>query len=299
LTKRGNCDFNSLPLAERSDFSTVFTDNTWEGLSVKRLILFCLATALSIALGAQRAEAGFLLPFTGNTFPSNLAPGAVDGHVEFTVLDHTGGTPGDSFGTGLPGFDGFFVPGAGSGAFSTASKFLYLFQTVNDGVNANGISNNTVQLSGPITSFGAFLSTTFTQFGAPAGGPANYLGAFGASAPPGVAGVSSGHSATGPPQAPGAAISVTTDFPLLVFPASGSLQANFALVTGLIAGHESVLWGYTSDLAPSFGNTGITDHGSVANGSVPTNVPEPASLVLAAFGALGFVGYARRKRASV
>jgi len=268
--------------------------NIWEGLSVKRLISFCLSMTLAVALGAQRADAGYLLPFSGNTFPSSLAGGGVDAHVNFAVLDHTGGTLGDSFNTGLAGFDAHFVAGVGSGALSTGSKYLYLFQTVNDGVNTAGITTNSVSVDTAfVTSHGVFAGTGFTQvvLGVPtktaAGGPYIGVGA--------AAGNTSPASVVG--SAPGMALNGAVVGPSFTTFGSSSVVAFFFPPLG--AGATSAVWGYTSDMAPTFQTTGILDHGTTANGTVPSATPEPASLVLGVFGVLGLVGYGRRKRASV
>ena len=186
---------------------------------MKRLILFCFSMAMAIALGAQRVEAGYLAPFTGNTFPTNMGlTSGVDGHVNFTVLNHVGGVGGDSFGTGLAGFDTHFTPGAGSGALDFAATYLYLFQTVNDGVNTLGITTNSVSVAtGALTSHGVFLGTGFTQAGVltAAGGPWLGVGA--------AAGNPSPASTAG--AAPGVALNGAAFGPLFTTIGSGSLVA--------------------------------------------------------------------------
>jgi hypothetical protein len=255
-----------------------------------RLLRSCLhliALAGSLLLGAPRADAGYLLPFTGNTFPVNGGPG-VAGHVNFIVLDHTGGVAGDTFGTGIAGFDSHFIAGTGSGPLDTAAQFLYLFQTVNDGANLLTISANSVQvMSASVTSHGFFRGTSFSNNGVAtsAGGP--YLGPFpGISAPPGDP---SGHVVGG---LPGVILSGSGLGPTTTLLGAGSVSALYP--GGLTQGAISNIWGYTTNLAPLFVGTSIQDSGTSAQGSVPGQLqdsPEPSSRVLAGIGALGLFGY--------
>jgi hypothetical protein len=197
---------------------------------------------------------------------------------------------GDTFGTGLAGFDAHFVAGVGSGPLSTGSKYLYLFQTVNDGASTTGITTNSVSVdTGFVTSHGVFAGTGFTQAGVKtaAGGP--YIGVGGApgnTAPASTVG-----------SAPGVALNAAAVGPSFTTFGSNSVIAFF--FPPLAQGSTSAIWGYTSDMAPTFQTTGILDHGTTADGTVPSATPEPASLVLGVFGVLGLVGYGRRKRASV
>jgi hypothetical protein len=249
--------------------------------------------AATVFLGAPRAEAGYLLPFTGNTFPVDSVPG-VDGHVNFTVLDHTGGVAGDSFGTGVAGFDTHFTPGLGSGGLDTTARFLYLFQTVNDGSNTLPISVNSVQAADAfVTSHGEWTTggtLGFTNAGIPtiAGGP--YLGAGGASAAPGD-----------PSPALTGGMPGIASVPGLVGPAfttssgSTSIAANFNPALG--ARFTSAIWGYTSNIVPIFSETSIQDGGTSALGMVPSaSIPEPSSIVLAGIGGLGLICFVIRGR---
>jgi len=197
----------------------------------------------------------------------------VDGHVNFTVLDHTGSGVGDSFGTGLAGFDATFSKGFLSGGLDTSARYLYLFETVNDGTNPLAISSNTVASSG-VTSWGTFSGVGFTNSGTPTapGGP--YLGGAGGAST--TRGNSSGTGVTG--GVPGAAF-LPGYGPQIVLNQTSSVQAEF-LGGGLPAGSISYVWGYTSNLVPTFGPTNIQDGGTGAGGTVPTATPEPCSLVL-------------------
>jgi len=267
---------------------------------LKRLTLLLATAILAISGGTQRLEAGFILPKgAGNTFPTNK-DGDVDGHVNFAVLDRSGGVLGDTWGTGMAGFDAFFVKDSigfsTSGPLDTAARFLYLFQTVNDGVNSLEIGLNSVQVDPTaVTSFGVFFGLGFTESSVltAAGGP--YLG--GASAAPGdKSGMSVGGS-------PGVAVNGAAVSPVDFNKTGSSLQAMY-LFPALTPGSISMIWGYTSNAKPFIGKTSIIDGGTSANGTVPVNVttpegplvPEPASFLMFGMGISGMCGYGLRRR---
>lgn len=217
------------------------------------------------------AQAGFLTAFSGNTQPQDSGGTSpptlkVGGTINFTVLDRTGGSAGDTFGTGLAGFDTTFVAAAGSGAFDTTAKYLYLFQVVNNGLNKANFPVSTSSLGTNVsltTSLGSFTGTSFTTtvLGAPAG------------------------FADQSPASTGAAPAITLASGL-VAPTLITIPFIQALYTpnGLAADVKSTIWGFTSNQAPTFGNGALLGAGSSANGQLVAPVPEPASAVLAALG---------------
>jgi hypothetical protein len=260
-------------------------------------LIALLALSAFLAFGIQPASAGFLTG--GNTFPSSPGPPGtgVDGHVNFAVFDTSGGSAGDTWGTGLAGFDAAFVAGIlASPALDTTAKYLYLYQTVNDGSNANVISTNSVSVDAVsfVTSWGHFSAVGFTQTPpgtlTAAGGP--YVG--GTSAAAGSATVASpifigaggGVAASGVAQTPTAISNTGLSIAALFF---GDLLA---------AGEVSAVWGYTSNHGPIRSATGIIDGGTVAQGTVlVAGLPEPASLAVWAglLSVAGLVGFRSRR----
>ncbi|MCC6127020.1 MAG: hypothetical protein IT426_18835 [Pirellulales bacterium] len=242
-----------------------------------KILLVLVLFGLPLILGASAAQGAFVVGFTGNTFPSNVGP-TVDGHVNFAVLDTVGGAPGDTWGTGIPGFDALFAAGIGSGPLDTTAAYVYLFQTVNDGVNVSAISQNTVSAPNPlVTSHGVFPTTGFTPMpSAPPGDPSPALIA---------------------PVAILAGLGTIT--PNFQISGSGSQVATF-LLPNLAAGASSCLWGYTVNAAPDWGVTSIQDGGTNASGTVPTPVPEPFAFAIWALLGLGGTGVAlvRRRQAN-
>ena len=78
--------------------------------------------------------------FSGNSQGINDATGdaLTDITWNFAVLDRSGGSDGDAFGTGVAGFDDLATPRGFAGRdFDSSALYLYLYQDVNDG-NAPG-----------------------------------------------------------------------------------------------------------------------------------------------------------------
>jgi hypothetical protein len=199
----------------------------------------------------------------------------VGGTINFTVLDALsgGGSANDTWGTGVANFNTLFVAGGGSGALSTTSRYLYLFQVVNNGPSSASfpISTQTTFVNPAlVSSFGSFTGATFGTTSAPfiQGVPAGF-------GDPSVASVPSNPAITGGVAgliAPGSLILGST-----------SLKALFT--TELTSGQSSTIYGFTSNVAPSvFSSAGLIDGGTTADGRAPTAIPEPSSIVLGLIG---------------
>lgn len=247
---------------------------TWlrhTGLACRRLVLPAFV-ALGAVLATAPAQAAFIAADSGNTQPYHTVPGpGVGGTVNFAVFDNTGGTSGDTFGTGISNFNSLFTAASGSAAFDTTAKFLYLYQTVNNGPSAGSfpISTNTVFVTPSLlSSYGTFTGTKFstTVLGTPAGFGDPSTG----SVPTSPVVLVSGQAGLSAP-------SLTLG--------SSSLRALYS--PELVSGAMSILWGYTSNSAPVFAATGLIDGGTTADGRAPAaavTVPEPSAVVLSLIG---------------
>lgn len=98
-----------------------------------RAIALGVASLLTDAFVA-RARAGILPELSGNhrAVPEESGPAIADVSFSFAVFQR-GGTPGDTFGVGVPGFDSAFLNAGNSGALDVTAEYLYLYQVVNDG----------------------------------------------------------------------------------------------------------------------------------------------------------------------
>jgi hypothetical protein len=110
-----------------------------------------LAPLLALVSCAATAHATIVASHSGNTRTVAESIMTNDFTLNFAVFER-GGTAGDRFGTGLADFDSRFVPGANSPAFDTTARYLYLYQSVNDG-NGSPLEEFTLPV-GPITSLG-------------------------------------------------------------------------------------------------------------------------------------------------
>jgi len=245
---------------------------TWlrhSGHASRRFVLPAVL-ALGAVLATAPARAAFIAADSGNTQPYHTVPGpGVGGTVNFAVFDRTGGTATDPFGTGISNFTSLFTAASGSSAFDANAQFLYLYQTVNNGPSAGAfpISTNSVFVNPTlVTSYGSFTGTKFstTVLGTPAG----------------FSDPSTGQVPTSPVVLQSGQSGLTAPTVIL---GSTSFRALFG--PELAAGAQSVLYGYTSNSAPIFVNTGLIDGGTTADGRAPSAaVPEPSAVVLSLIG---------------
>ena len=115
---------------------------------------------LLLALNVSRA--GYLQDYSGNTRMSSY-DGLWQLTFNYAVLDRFAGqsAPGDTFGTGLMGFDNAMQLGVDSPPFDTASRYLYLYQVLNYGSQGGSAQHLLVlqQTGVTITSFGLWDMT--------------------------------------------------------------------------------------------------------------------------------------------
>jgi len=285
--------------------------------SLARLALLALA-GLAVGGPAPSARAEFLADFSGNTSVTSTGPNTtkLDGVYNFAVLNRTGGTSGDTFGTGLSNFDSYFNAGTGSGGLNTSAKYLYLFEVVNSPSGKALIQQVMTSLyhASDITSWGSFYS--LTQEGEVTGvGFKDNKGAIGV--PPDTASGNyfgsdtltfDGVAHTGVTN-PGVMIladgsSVT---PLDVFMDGNNLRTVFSISNEpnqLANNSRSVLIGFTSDFDPTMGSFNMRNSSSTPStiyGAAPIPNPEPSAQVLAGVGVAGLLGVAlcRRRSAAV
>ena len=201
-------------------------------------LLFCLGTA----------QGGLLSHFSGNhrAVAENPSLKDLDGSASFAVFDRDGAA-GDVFGTGLAGFDSLFKRGANSPTqLDTSARYLYLYQTVNDGHGNAGFATSTIdQVS--ITSWGHW-ALGFEDFE----GVVDVNNPFGRRvssfepAAPAILGVSMG------------VVSNQTGHldqePRRVSFSNGNFVAAWSLYNGdpisLVAGNTSSIYGFTSNTPP-------------------------------------------------
>jgi len=237
------------------------------------------AFGLLVACCGQANAALFL---DGNTQPNNGSPSTVAGFINFEVYNRTGGVAGDSFDTGIAGFDAALA----AAGFSTSSNWLYLYQSTDSRVD---ISQNTVGAAAAFVTGVGFLGAD--GFFVSAGTPVDLTHQIGGPAP---AGNPSGTLFGAKTSFIGAVAGLVS--PTSVASGVSSVQANFATPTGLTG--TSSLWGYTASTPPVLGPTSIQDGGLSVIGTVPLPaIPEPATLVIWSLLGMCFAGCAYRRRA--
>jgi hypothetical protein len=265
-----------------------------------RVVLAAAAGALFIGAAASVANASLIGFASGNTNPYDVTQNggnAIDGTVNFAIFDHSGATAGDSFGTGLAGFDSLFSNSVNTGTlagagFSTSSTYLYLYQAVNNGSNTLEMSQFTIGLLGTnswnsslVTSFGYFTGAGFKDNSGAIttsnvlGGPDSPFTVF-SNRDPASFGVTGG-----------GAISITGG----VAPTALSIDGSSFKVTygglNLTSGQIALLVGFTSDAPPVLAGVSIQDGSTNGGGTAiqpgpaqETILPEPASMLVWSLG---------------
>jgi hypothetical protein len=109
---------------------------------------------LALVSCAATAQATIVASYSGNTRAKAENPPHQDATVNYAVFER-GGTPGDTFGTGLANFDSLFTPGVSPHMFDISAQYLYLYQNVNDGSNGNTLFQFGLTV-GEITSLGVW-----------------------------------------------------------------------------------------------------------------------------------------------
>ncbi len=232
-----------------------------------------MAVIAVAAIGGE-ARAGFIL--SGNTHPGiGFSGGTNSAVVAFAVYQLSGG----SYGVDPSGAS------AVNSVFGNTAQYLYLFSAFNDGGSVPITDNSVSILAANRITVGQLNAGSGLVFGnlySPAGSATSV-------SPENVLNVNPTFAAGGTP-----IFSINT----LPF----SLDAQYAVGTWLPTGGTSVVWGYTSNLAPIVGTTGIIDHGTAATGSVPeaSAVPEPSTVIMALMAVpAGLALYRRRRSARV
>lgn len=280
-----------------------------------------LAAAVAMLAAPSASQAGLIL--AGNTQAGNLAAGStVRGTVNFAVFDKTGGSAGDTWGTGSAGFDAAFAALLGTGlplGLDTTAPYLYLYQLTNES-NVSGIGRFTIQSTtagvASITSLGTWIDKGFADAGgningtvpiATVGnalGPANVVGDYvlgdgvtllGGAGPLAIT-TQAGSIFSGGVGGPGTPLRIPFSADLDGISGVIGFQINsLAGTTKLAIGQTTTIVGFTSTQPISFDETNVID-GSTARGTVPVPAPEAANIVSLLSAGLVGLGFVLSKR---
>ncbi len=236
-------------------------------------LLVCAAVVLCFS--PIVAEAAFLQSYSGNT-NAGSSPLVLDATVNFAVLDRTAnGNPDDPFGIGSTAFYNTFVPGAKSeNEFDGSARYLYLYQVANNGDNNEEVSTVTVRLRD------AAARESITSWG--------YFGGYGLQDDGGLVSYTNDFGTSGEWGAPAAANTGVTS------PAVGTINDGVdpdpvrAGATGFRASfvdelvtddRRSVIFGFTSNNAPTLELVQLLDGFGSASGYVASPVPSPTTVL--------------------
>jgi hypothetical protein len=249
----------------------------------RRILVFALACLGGLVMPHSAARADFIQSFSGNTFPSSTGSSAIDGTINFGVLNRTGGTASDPWNTGYSGslaskfVAGVTASGTSSPALDLGAKYLYVFQVTNNGTNSQGISRAIINIFSPgaVTSWGALKGVGLKD----SNGLVSATNPFGTLGAPGNP-ASASTGVTGPKLDDISSSKTHRVQSVILF--QDNIEGNWPNIP---SGFRTTVFLFTSNLPP------ILDGGSIAgksphdaDGTVPTPMPEPYSFVLAGLG---------------
>ncbi len=246
------------------------------------LTQFTIVTAL---LGTLLSQADAKLISAGNTNASDAVggPGGFQGTINTAVYDLTGGTPGDSYGTGYTGMDSV-IGGADQ-------DYLFLYSVLNVGSSPREVFRATVDVSsGSVTMSDTFVTSLhFVDGQGPVTAAAdNDLGndarAFTLNAPFDA-------MAAGDLSSVGLADATGLKTPWLTLTAN-TFGMYFYPV--LEPGESGVIVGFKAS-GVGLRSAGLID-GSVARGMVPSTVPEPSTTLAMLSLVPALLWYRRRRK---
>jgi MYXO-CTERM domain-containing protein len=278
-------------------------------------VLPAAALCALVGLASSPVRAEFLSDFTGNTLMADQA--TAKGVVSFSVFHNAGDNWVTAINTAL-GLTGSNALSAstltgGGNPLDLKAKYVYLYQVVNTVSGTSGTPIETLRLQVnrnlQLSSAGYFAGKVFVDGGGKVGarGVNGNLSDRGLGQDPIIADVLDGIpsyrnqtldsiktlQATGQP----AAIDPTA---VDLFPVNMNLQYVTFTMPGLLNQASSSIFFITADQAPTYAQGDMENQNYVSSqGDIPSVVnPEPASLVMAAFGLAGFgFAFMRRRRA--
>jgi hypothetical protein len=267
--------------------------------------LAVLIAGAAFGAGPESACAGFLPQYTGNTQMSDSGA-TVGGVVDFAVYQNPSG---HNWAADLGITPALTGSGAGGGAVDTSASFVYFYEIVNTAPNPGdgtiGIFNvgNTET---PFTSGGWLKGYVFADASNNAVGPPGnpFLGSPPGGDDPSNSAPSTSGVTLGTPPFTNSGVSPTD--PTGVASLGGSSSAGMATFLWTILfgnaligqnAYSPVLF-FTSDKAPSYGPGFIADPSGLngADGGIPSQAPEPGTLLMWGLGGIAFVIMAKKSQ---